>query len=61
MKHNDRFVELLSCVLRPFNLVAVPAPQPTLFLDIDQLIAWYSLIVNDEMVDQTKDIVAVSK
>ena len=59
MKHNDRLVELLGCVLRPYNLVASPAPQSSLFVDIDQLITWYSLLVNDEMLEQAKKILTV--
>ncbi len=59
MKHNDRLDELLVASLRPYDLVASPSPQLTLFLNIDILVAWYLTVLKQEMIDRVDAVVQV--
>ena len=60
MKHNDRLDLLLKSALRPYGLKADPEPRLSYFLQLDTLIAWYSVVLQNEMKNVVDKALAVS-
>lgn len=61
MNHNDRLDVILSSALRPYGLIAQPAPKLTLFLDFSILVSWYTSVLTMEMRSRVEGVLAVWK
>ena len=61
MKHNDRLEVIIESALRPYGLIAQPAPKLSHYMHFDTLEYWYSNILHAEMRQRIDDVLSVWK
>ena len=59
MKHNDRLEVIIESALRPYGLIAQPAPKLSHYMHFDTLEYWYSNILHAEMRQRIDDVLSV--